>query len=277
MVVGAPLCPQVAPYKVVLLSHGSGATGSALEWLAVKLADAGFIALAVDHHGHTGAEPYRAEGFLCLWERATDLSVIFRHSDWRNLLGGHFAEHAFVVGFSAGAYSALQLLGARVSFSQFESENPEKSPHTGPREFPDLAKMIDPLLKSNEVFRDSWERRRGDFRDAHVRSAVLLAPGRSVRGFDLASLAAIDDTVSLLAGDADTAAPIEVCANWLSQNIKLERFERIKGAGHYVFLPHGTDKGMIAASELFEDISAIDRAKVHNFAADVAIRQFEKE
>ena len=47
-----------------------------MEWLGRRLAQRGFIALAVNHHGNTGLEVYRAEGFLCLWERARDLSAL---------------------------------------------------------------------------------------------------------------------------------------------------------------------------------------------------------
>lgn len=56
---------------LVLLSHGAGATAAALEWLGFRLARRGFIALAVNRHGHTGSEPYRTEDFLCLRERVS--------------------------------------------------------------------------------------------------------------------------------------------------------------------------------------------------------------
>ena len=72
----APISPGRRCYPVVLLSHGTGGTVMHLEWLARDLAERGFIAIGVDHHGNTTTEPYRAEGFLCWWERARDLTLL---------------------------------------------------------------------------------------------------------------------------------------------------------------------------------------------------------
>lgn len=62
-----------------------------------------------------------------MWERAADLTAILDDSSWRNNLGAKIGEQAFVAGFSAGAYMALLLAGARVAFSQFEPDNPVKN------------------------------------------------------------------------------------------------------------------------------------------------------
>ncbi len=81
----APVQPATKPYPLVLLSHGTGGSAAGLEWLARRLVNRGFIALGVDHHGNTGGEAYRAEGFACLWERAPDLSLVL---DRRKRLAG---------------------------------------------------------------------------------------------------------------------------------------------------------------------------------------------
>lgn len=135
VIANAPASRACASFPLVLLSHGTGATGVALEWLAFRLAQQGYIALAIDHHGNTGSEPYRAEGFLCMWERAADFKAILDQSSWRSELGVEINNYIFAAGFSAGAYTALLLAGARVAFSQFEPDNPLKSPVRGPREF----------------------------------------------------------------------------------------------------------------------------------------------
>lgn len=133
------------------------------------------VALGIDHHGHTGSEPYRAEGFLCLWERAADLTALLNANDWREVLGGAIENHAYIAGFSAGAYTAMLLVGARVAYSQFEPDNPHKSPIRGPREFPDLADHISSLLQ-DETFLESWNRRRNSFRDDRLKAALAIAP-----------------------------------------------------------------------------------------------------
>jgi predicted dienelactone hydrolase len=107
VVYDARLAPHGRPYSVVLLSHGTGGVAAGLEWLGHRLAQQGFVVIGVNHHGNTGAEPYRAEGFLCLWERARDLSVLLDDESWHRKLGGPFEKQAHVAGFSAGAYAAM--------------------------------------------------------------------------------------------------------------------------------------------------------------------------
>lgn len=270
----APLARSNHAPPLVLLSHGTGATGDALEWLGYRLAQRGFVALAVDHHGNTGSEPYRAEGFLCLWERASDLSAVLDEPSWKTSLGVETVERVFAAGFSAGAYTALLLAGARVAFSQFEPENPEKSPIRGPREFPDLADEL-PKLHDNPVFRTSWNRRRSDFSDPRIRAVVAIAPGRSVLGFSQDSLQAIDSPVHLIGGDGDTVAPPERCCAWLSQNIPRCSSETLSGGvGHYTFLPEGSVLGQQAAPELFGDRDGLNRTSVHDEVAGKAAAFF---
>lgn len=124
----AKLAPSTSPRPLVLLSHGSGASAMALSWLAHRLACQGIVALAINHHGHTGEEErYRAEGFLCLWERASDISALLNETNWREMIGGKIADRAKIIGFSAGAHTALLMIGAKINYSQFEPDNPRKA------------------------------------------------------------------------------------------------------------------------------------------------------
>jgi predicted dienelactone hydrolase len=198
-------------YPVVLLSHGTGGVAEGLEWLGRRLAQAGFVALGVNHHGNTHSEPHRAEGFLCLWERARDLSVLLEHPDWRGRLSVQLQRRAHVAGFSAGAYTAMLTVGARVSHSQFEDANPIKSPTRGPPAFPNLADKLPDLLERSPLFRQSWERRTASYADERFLSALVIAPGRSVLGFSPESLSKITRPVSIIAGEADIVAPAVEC------------------------------------------------------------------
>ncbi len=270
----APMAPSQQIPPLVVLSHGSGASGDALEWLGFRLAQRGFIALAVNHHGHTASEPYRAEGFLCMWERASDLSAILDDQSWRRSLGTGAIHQVFAAGFSAGAYTALLLAGARVAFSQFEPGNPEKSPIRGPREFPNLVDEL-PKLYENPVFQKSWDRRRNDFSDPRISAAFAIAPGRSVLGFSRDSLRSINRPVCVIGGDGDTVAPPQQCCAWLSNNIPVCRSEILSGGvGHYTFLPEGSIKGQEAAPELFRDNEGVNRTYVHDEVAGKAAEFF---
>jgi len=272
----APLARSNQVLPLVVLSHGTGATGEALEWLGFRLAQRGFVALAVNHHGHTGSEPYRAEGFLCMWERALDLSAILNESSWRSSLGVETDEQIFAAGFSAGAYTVLLLAGARVAFSQFEPDNPQKSPIRGPREFPNLADEL-PRLYENPVFRMSWDRRRSDFSDPRIRAVFPIAPGRSVLGFSQESLQAINRPVYLVGGGGDTVAPPKQCCGWLSQNIPRCSSKILgKDVGHYTFLPEGSAMGQEAAPDLFIYQEGLNRTVVHDDVAGQAAEFFAK-
>ena len=263
---------------VVLLSHGTGGVAAGLAWLAHRLAQHGLITLAVNHHGNTGAEPYRAEGFLCLWERARDLSVLFDDANWRSKLGSGLDSQAFVAGFSAGAYAAALLMGARVAYSQFEAGNPIKSPIRGPLEFPNLAGEISQLLNRSAVFRASWKRRRADYRDGRFAAALLMAPGRSVLGFTAESLSQIDKPVWIIVGDGDSVAPAAECSRWLKERVQSSSLEVLgAGAGHYVFLPEPSPLGIKEAPRVFADPEGVDRRAIHDRVASAAVRLFARE
>ncbi|WHO71915.1 dienelactone hydrolase [Rhizobium sp. BT03] len=274
----AAIRPQARPYPLVLLSHGTGGSAAGLEWLARRLAERGFAAIGVNHHGNTGNEPYRAEGFACLWERAPDLSFMLDHrDDWLGDLSCHIdTTRVFAAGFSAGAYSVALLLGAVAQFSQFEPSRMKPGGARGPREFPDLADHIPTLLRTSEVFRDSWSRMSKSYRDDRIKAALLCAPGRSILGFSEESLKAVDAPALILVGDADRAAPAEECSAWLHARLAHSRLKIFGGGlGHYVFVPEGTALGMAFAAELFTDPPDIERAAIHDEIADLSAALFQ--
>jgi predicted dienelactone hydrolase len=260
------------------LSHGTGGSAAGLEWLARRLVDRGFAALGVSHHGNTGIEPYRAEGFACLWERAPDLSYMLDHRDaWLSDLSGDIDTNSvFAAGFSAGAYSVMLLLGAVAQFSQFEPSRMKPGGARGPREFPDLADHIPALLRTSDVFRDSWSRISNSYRDDRIRAALVCAPGRSVLGFSEESLKAVDAPALILVGDADRAAPAEECSSWLHARLRRSALKIFSGGlGHYVFVPEGTALGLAFAAELFTDPPGIERAAIHEEIANLSAALFQ--
>ncbi|MEO0345502.1 MAG: hypothetical protein AAF229_04505, partial [Pseudomonadota bacterium] len=59
----APLADSDRRLPVVVLSHGTGGAALQMMWLGRALAAQGYVAVAVDHHGNTAAEPaYDARG-----------------------------------------------------------------------------------------------------------------------------------------------------------------------------------------------------------------------
>jgi pimeloyl-ACP methyl ester carboxylesterase len=169
----------------------------------------------------------------------------------------------------------MLLLGARVAYSQFEAANPVKSPNRGPREFPNLADEIPILLARSAVFRDAWDRRSASYADDRFRSALLLAPGRSVLGFSRESLKQVRQPIRIIVGSGDTIAPAAECSAWLHRHVPSSELEILtSGAGHYVFLPEPTALGMKQASEVFPDADCVDRRRIHDHVSLGAARLF---
>lgn len=54
---------------LVVVSHGTGGSGSAMNWLVRPLVEAGLRVVALDHHGNNFVDGYEPEGFVLGWER----------------------------------------------------------------------------------------------------------------------------------------------------------------------------------------------------------------
>ncbi len=269
----APLDAARRRYPIVLLSHGTGGTVMQLEWLARDLAHRGFIAIGVDHHGNTSAEPYRAEGFLCWWERARDLTVLLDRVEARGAFADRVdLDQTFVAGYSLGGCTAAAVLGAITETSRFQSSPANKDFGRGPREFPDLADHLLGLIESSAIFRESWARMSNDYRDVRVKAALLMAPGRSVLGFSERSLASIATPTRMVVGGSDFVWPAAI---WLHQRLRADTFHPLaEAAGHYVFLPEATETGRRADPDSCVDADAVDRRSVHRHVAALATELF---
>jgi hypothetical protein len=102
------------PAPLVAISHGTGGAATQMAWLAEALSEAGFTALAVDHHGNNSVDGYLPQGFAFWWERAVDLSFALDA-----VTAGEPAGAVGAAGFSLGGYTAAALAGARVAPDRF--------------------------------------------------------------------------------------------------------------------------------------------------------------
>ncbi|WP_371171520.1 alpha/beta hydrolase family protein [Aliiroseovarius sp. 2305UL8-7] len=262
-------------FPVVLLSHGTGGSPESMGWLARRLAQNGYVVIGAHHHGNTGREPYRAEGFLCWWERALDLSALLSMlSEYGPFSGRLDVERVHAVGFSLGGYTALALAGARTSMDRYLSwaSRSGVSSATGPREFPNVASHIKRLLESSSTFRKSWARQDASFKDERIRSITAIAPAPPVRAFDAESLQSISIPVTLISGEADTEAPSRDCADWLATiNSRFDKVSIGQNVGHYTFLGFPTANVIEGEEFVFIDNPGVDREDVHEAVEKIVL------
>lgn len=267
---GADLSHQQDRWPIVLLSHGTGGSAHGLCWLGCYLASRGYIAVGVSHHGNTAIEPYLAEGFMCWWERARDLTVIL---DWAAGDGPHAGRvdlsNVFAAGFSLGGYTVLSLAGAVSDLTLFQTWlDAQGDLAGGPREFPDLADRVPELLAHSEPFRQSMERHGRSYHDSRVKAVAALAPAPPVRAFTPASLSSIVVPVHIMTGEADAEAPHEDCSLWLKrQNPAFDVTLLGANVGHYVFLPEATETGRRLEPLICRDPDDVDRRAIHDRCA----------
>ncbi len=272
----APMDARVETAPVVLISHGTGGSAAGMGWLGCRLAAEGYVGIAVDHHGNTAGEPYLAEGFLCWWERARDLTVALDRLSWDGPLAGRLDEtRAFAAGFSLGGYTVLALAGAITDMRHFEAWMKRQPGPVGPREFPDIADHIDRLLAGSPVFRRSQTRQGESYLDDRVKAVFACAPAPPVRAFTEASLKGIEVPVGMIVGGGDREAPHEAGATWLDRQLADSRLTLLgPDVGHYVFLCEATEAGKALEPEICVDAPSVDRRTIHDQAAALAIDLF---
>lgn len=279
-IIDAPVNRDRDSWPVVLLSHGTGGSAYGMDWIGHRLAQHGYIAVAVSHHGNTTQEPFLPEGFLCWWERAPDLTIALDGLSQK----GPIAEamdmsKVFALGFSLGAYTVLAMAGAHTHMHLFEewlNQSPRKGPN-GPKEFPDLSEHIPHLSATSAEFQASQCRQRDTYRDHRLKAVVAIAPPPPIRAFTPASLAAIDLPIHIFVGQADKEAPPEPCAIWLDKHLTNSSLTLLGiNVGHYVFLNEATDFGKKAEPDICSDHVDVDRLDIHERTILAAVKYFDK-
>ncbi|MFF8379297.1 alpha/beta hydrolase family protein [Streptomyces sp. NPDC015661] len=238
---------------VVLVSHGTGGAARQMAWLAEPLAEAGFLTVAVDHHGNNFVDGYLPQGFTYVWERPRDLRFALDVLSAERPLGP-----VGTAGFSAGGYTSAALVGAALDTDLLRAVVDRRIPLPEIPEFPDLIDALHEAVPADALARAVADGGRAQG-DARVRAAFLVCPGAAdlVTG---ASLAGVDRPVEIRWGDADTIAPPETNA--------LRYLDAVPGAGgrsvgattgHYDFLGDNPD-GAGARREVAADAVAFFRA-----------------
>jgi predicted dienelactone hydrolase len=272
----AALAAAPRRFPLVVISHGTGGSALAMGWLGTQLAAHGFIAVAVNHPGNNGLEPYTPQGFTLWWLRAKDLSAV---------LDGMLADREFgpridarrigAAGFSLGGYTMIETAGGRTSRAFFNlcEQHPHNRKCTSPPEFPTLVPRALTLLKTDSGYRAAIQGATRGYRDPRVRAVFAIAPA-SGGVFVPDSLEQISIPVQIVAGAADSIEPVNANARYFAAHIPGSRLVLFPGAGHYTFFATCTPIGKKAQPELCDDRPGIDRQGIHQRAADLAVTFF---
>lgn len=265
-------------HPMILLSHGTGGSSAQLSWLAESLAQAGFVALAVSHHGNTAAEERTyPHGFVLPWERAEDLRIALAAVLSNPEIGPRIdATRIGAAGFSLGGYTTLLLGGARHSHKEFETfcaNRPHSPSCTLPPEADFNAAELTWLATADPLFAASLERAEADYREPRVRALLLMAPAL-VPALTEDSLRALSMPLALAVGSADSQTPPAENLKRLQALLPQIDARRIDGATHYVFLAPCTRRGRQFAGPICSDGEGINREQLHATEAAGAILFF---
>ena len=196
-------------HPLVVLSHGFGGSARQMTWLGAPLARAGYVVVAVDHPGTNGVDGVTPQGAYAMWARAGDVRAALDFVLADPTLGPHIdAKRIGIAGFSLGGWTAALVAGARTDFARFDRfcASAQRDSICDPQlEFPLDMRQRHGILESAPMHTLA-ARENGNFRDARIRAAFMIAPAL-VQALDPASLAAIDIPVRWLAGTADFRSP----------------------------------------------------------------------
>ena len=271
--VGVEVVPEAEPLgeglPLVVLSHGFGGHRGNLAWLAGALAAAGHVVAALDHPGTTTRDMRPGEPVV-LARRSADVGRVIDRLvvDRPGLVD---AERIAVIGHSLGAWTAVQLAGARFSIGRALADC---------RERPELAACEVLAWAGGSDVRGATPILDDERRDGRVAAVVALDIGMA-RGFSAASLEAVEIPVLVVAAGApNPRIPASLESGHLlahlpaATTISLE----LADAGHFSFMPLCKEDAveLLAGEEPGDEIVCLDpggaeRRALHDAAVEATL------
>lgn len=268
--------PTPGRHRLVVLSHGFGGNLGNQAWLAVTLAQHGYVVAAVNHPGTTSRN-LKPDIGARLWERPRDLSRLIDRIT-RDPAFGAAADKVGVIGHSLGGWTAMALAGARFDPARFAADCEVH------------AQLAACEISGRLEVGSTAEARAllaGDLADQRVGAAVALDLGLA-RGFTPESLAALKVPVLVMsAGEGDAQVPAALESRYLAAHLPfgLGRYIALADATHFTFLPL-CKTGAVALLEAekhgdgpicHDGTAAEGRAALHAQVADAVLHFLDTE
>ncbi|MDR3518675.1 MAG: hypothetical protein P4M00_22995 [Azospirillaceae bacterium] len=225
----APAAPGHWP--LVVISHGLGGNWTNQIWLAGDLVRHGFVVAAPNHPGTTSRD-LRPLASAPLWERPRDISHVIDALLAEPTASGMIApQRVGIIGHSLGGWTAIEIAGGRFDPRRFDADCAVQS---------DLAACKYASQPDGDTGRRATDAAMltRSWKDPRVKAVVTLDLGLA-RGFDPASLAAIDIPVLVVAAGRHTAdMPAALESGFLVAHLPGGTpFVAIDDAAHFSFLP----------------------------------------
>jgi predicted dienelactone hydrolase len=251
-----------------MVSHGTGGSADAMDWVAAPLAAAGYIVVAVDHPSNNALEPKTWDGFILWWDRATDLSEALDGVLADPILGPHInRDRIGALGFSLGGYTVLELAGARTDFAAFLAfcTSPAADAVCHPPEMDRVGGRLATESAPSPERQASLARSGASYRDNRIKAVFAIAPSVG-QAFDANSFAEVNIPIGFVAGDADVNVPLATNVRHIVSLYPGASLAVLPGAGHYTFLPVCAPAMTAAMPQLCTDNAGTDRAAIHQQA-----------
>ena len=212
---------------LIVISHGFSGWYAGHAKLATALAEAGFIVAAPSHSGNTWSDMSSPINKWSL-DRPAQISRVIDYVLDESDLGQHVnPEHIGIYGFSAGGYTALNLIGGTPDFARAE-----RVCQTDPAEFVCDEGMVSAMLEADM---DTLPAERWGY-DSRIKAAAIAAPGFGF-AYTEQSLSKVNATVQLWSAEFDHSVPSASNADWLATQLPTKPDYRIvEGANHFAFL-----------------------------------------
>ena len=218
--------PEGDDLPMIILSHGDGGWMGGHADTALALAEAGYVAVALEHPGNN-SEDESATPSKWLLSRPQDVSELidFMLKDWSHA-DRIDPRKIGLYGFSAGGYTALVAAGATPDFGLAA-----KHCASIPNEFVCRIGLLDdtePKILSDRV--------REVAGDPRIAAISVAAPGLGF-AFSEADLASVKVPVQIWSGELDERVPHDTNGLHLAENLHVDVDMRlVENAGHFAFM-----------------------------------------
>ena len=256
---------------LILLSHGFGGWYGGHADTAAALAAAGYVVAAPSHAGNTWSDMSSSIDQWAL-DRPRHISRVIDHMLADEIYSQHIdANKIGVYGFSAGGYTALNLIGAVPDLDHAHRHCQEQ-----PQEFACAEGMISEMRGADmqRLSDSSWGA------DARISAASISAPGLGF-SYTRESLARVSARVQLWSGELDDSVPTQTNALWLATRLpESPETHWIKGANHFAFMVVACRDAFKQAdpqgyATVCDDADGFDRREFHHDMHREMVRFFD--